>query len=198
MGLKKKIPDRPDSVTGELDLNKVIARAKKGDERSLEVLIDLTKIRLFRFCYHLSGSRSTAEDIAQETYIKALANLDGIPKGEGIFSWLFRVAKNHYIDQIRSAEGKLKQREFATVGPENDDVLEGISAENEKDIQVVFEVRRALSKLSDEDRMAILLIDHEEYSYEEAADIMGVSRAALRSRLQRARAKFLEEYKKNE
>lgn len=199
MALKKKIPERPRAADltdpDGVSMTKLIEQAKKGNERAIEGLIEETKLRLFRFCYHLCGSKMLAEEVAQETYIKALSNLDSINNGNGFYSWLFRVAKNHFIDQVRSAEGKMRSREVGAVGNDDDSPLDTIADRNPSDMHTFLEVQRVLASLPDDDRMAILLVDHEEYSYEEAAKIMGVSMPALRSRLQRAREKFLEEYR---
>ena len=172
------------------ELKKWFDLAKDGDETGLSRLIDLTQDHLFRFCFYVCGNRTKTEDLCQEVFIKVLGNLDSIEDSTKFMPWLFRVAKNHFIDTVRSPKSK-------ETSIETQEAKGGFIESVESSPQVALEVREALNQLSDEERAVILLVDSEGYSYAEGARILGISEEAFKSRTFRARKSFIEIYSKN-
>ncbi|MEQ1877155.1 MAG: RNA polymerase sigma factor [Bdellovibrionia bacterium] len=168
------------------DLTTHVLEAKAGSEEALSYLIEATQKDLFRFSYYLSGNNQLAHDICQDTFIKVLENIRAVKEPERFRSWLFKMAKNLYLDHIKSSKNK------GHVGMES---LPDLATNEDK--QKTAEIRQALSHLEAEERIPLLLVDLEGYSYEEAAQIVGISEDALRSRLHRARQTFSEKYKKS-
>lgn len=160
--------------------------ARGGDETALSELIDLVQPRLFRFCFYLTASRELAEDICQDSLIKVLTKIRSLKKPEQFLSWIFRSAKNRFLDHIKSH----KVSKTETIENKGDFHKESDSAMAE----TLSSLSEALSALSDEDRYLILLVDQQGYSYKEAADIIGVSESAVTSRIYRIRQDFLKKY----
>jgi RNA polymerase sigma-70 factor, ECF subfamily len=178
--LKKELDDTND------ELKKAVVAAKAGDPDALAYIIESTQKELYRFTYFLCGNNQLAHDICQDTFIKVLESIRGLKEPERFRSWLFKSAKNLYLDHIKSSKNK------GHVGMES---LPDLATNEDK--QRTAEIRQALSHLETDERLPLLLVDLEGYSYEEAAQIVGISEDALRSRLHRARQTFSERYKKS-
>jgi RNA polymerase sigma-70 factor (ECF subfamily) len=135
---------------------------------------------VLRYCYYLSRNEQAAQDLAQETFIKALTNFEKKPIADilNIKSYLFQIAKNIFIDLKR--KNKFEQAfNQSTLGT----LVASISAPH-------LEVWQALFSMDEADQEIILLIDREELSLIEAAGLLKISEAAAKSRLFRARDNF--------
>jgi RNA polymerase sigma-70 factor (ECF subfamily) len=176
---------------------KCVLAAQAGDLAAYGELIELTQDRLMRFSVLLAGNRELAQDLCQEVYVKLFDALKKLKEPEKFNSWLFRVTKNLFIDNYRSempTESLTDDEEF------KGSKLDRIQAEQAggeppaSASDTVIQVRDALNTLGSEDRVLILLVDMEGHSYQEAAEIIGISENSARSRLHRARKKFLNIY----
>ncbi len=172
------------------ELSRWFKHAQKGDETALARIIDLTQDHLFRFCVYLCNDTALAEEISQDTLIKAFENLKKIENPSKFVSWMFTAARNRFIDLKRSP----KAREISVEG-EDGTLYE--PEPNQVDTDTVLGVRNALQELTEEERTVLVLIDSEEYSYAEAAQVIGITEEAVRSRLHRARKAFLKVFSKN-
>ena len=85
------------------DEERLIRAAQKGDRPAFAVLVEAYWDRLYRWLYHLAHHRHTAEDLAQETFLKAFAGLHGFRPGTNFAAWLFRIAHNNFANQCRAA-----------------------------------------------------------------------------------------------
>jgi len=136
--------------------------------------------RLFRMAYAWSHNADIADDVVQETMIKALNSIDRIKDIDAIDGWLFRILSNCFIDLCR------KQRDEIDI---NDTILidqhtpESIHHHNER----LATVRQAIATLPLKHRQVVTLIDIEEFSYAEVATILDVPPGTVMSRLNRAR-----------
>jgi RNA polymerase sigma-70 factor, ECF subfamily len=169
------------------DLTPYVLSAQKGDESALSYLIESTQKDLFRFTYYLTGNTQLAHDLCQDTYIKVLEKIRSLKEPDRFKSWLYRMTKNLYLDHIKSS----KNKGHVSLDGAIPEMVTG------EDKQKVMEIRQALSHLETEERIPLLLVDLEGYSYEEAAQMIGISEDALRSRLHRARTTFSTKYKKS-
>ncbi|NIS37624.1 sigma-70 family RNA polymerase sigma factor [Candidatus Saccharibacteria bacterium] len=169
----------------DFDISALLIKAREGQQAALDALVEKSQFRLYRFLFYLSGDPDLSEDLLQETLIRTLENLNKIKAPERYWSWAFRVAKNLYLNHLKSADIRHRSKE---------PLEESESLEPSEDLRI--QLHRALQKLSPEERQAVLLVDSEGYSYLEASDIIGVSENALRSRLHRARQKLLRDLKK--
>lgn len=161
----------------------LIERAQAGDREALRQLIEATQTRLYRFCLVICGDAARAEDLAQEAYLKVFDNLSKIAKPEAFMDWLFRTTRNLHIDQMR-------RHTETPIAPEDMEEREAHSSTSED-----LAVHEVLSQFEPDDRWLILLIDMENYSYFEAAEHLGLSEDAVRSRIFRLRKEFIEKWK---
>ena len=169
-------------------LTRAVIEAKNGSEAALSEIIEQTQDSLFRFTYYLTGNQQLSHDICQDTFIKVLEKIKGLKEPERFKSWLFQMAKNLYLDHLKSSKNK---NHVSIDNAAASDLLQ--IDDKQKDL----EIRQALSHLEMDERLPLLLVDLEGHSYIEAARTLGVSEDALRSRLQRARLAFAEKYKKS-
>ena len=137
------------------------------------------------FAISLTRNGAIADDMVQDTLVKAWTNIEKFEVGTNMRAWLFTILRNTYYSSRRKAK-----REVADV--------DGIFTENlaEKPAHdghmQMTDFRRALAQLKDEQREALLLVGASGFSYEEAADMCGVAVGTIKSRTNRARARLAE------
>lgn len=152
---------------------RTLARALEGDLGAFEELVRLYQADVWRFAHHFTRDRALAEDVTQETFLRAFRFL-GSFRGDAKFtSWLFRIARNCAMDAIRARRAHLEREPPPPAGP--------------SDPQARLELRTALDAVSDEHREPFLLIEVFGLSYREAADVLGVRVGTVKSRMHRAR-----------
>lgn len=152
------------------------------------------------YAYHLTYNETDADDLVQETYLKAHRAIDNYSVGTNAKAWLFKILKNSYINEYRK-----KNRKPKTVPIEDAEFMniENRSKENTyDDPRIDFfdesigdEVSIALSSLKEEFREVILLCDIEGFTYEEIAETLGLRIGTVRSRLFRARNELKDKLK---
>ena len=152
---------------------------------------------VFGTALRLTRSREEAEDLTQEAIVRAYEAYDRFD-GTNFKAWILRIVTNLYINKYRS-----RQRGPQLTSLEEDNVIEPMSLEAEIPDRQLFdglvgsEVETALRKLPDEFRLAVVLSDIEEMSYQEIAEATEVPIGTVRSRIARGRAmlrRFLENY----
>lgn len=149
--------------------------------------------RLYRLAFRLTGSKPEAEDLFQDVLLKAYTRLDHLLDLEQPGAWLCRVMYNHFIDNRRRfARARLFSVSEAQLGESGLESLPG-SLDPERDADRLINItrlERALAKLSDAHRLAVLLHDTEGYKLEEIQQITGDPVGTIKSRLHRARARL--------
>ena len=136
--------------------------------------------RLRRFGRTLAHNREDADDLVQIALEKALTRTDQWTPGTRLDSWMFRIMQNAWIDEVRARE-----RRAETFRPEEEGEQVGVSP---TDAQIdALAVRKAVSRLNDDQRAAVGLVLVEGMAYQEAAAVLGVPVGTLTSRLARAR-----------
>ncbi|HXJ01799.1 MAG TPA: RNA polymerase sigma factor [Micropepsaceae bacterium] len=138
--------------------------------------------RLRRFALALTGARADADDLVQDTVERALRSLHQFTPGTRMDSWMFRIAKNLWIDSLRARKAR---------GPmvELDEAI-AISVDGERTAEakmMLTDVERGLAVLPEDQRAAIALVLIDGLSYREAASILDVPIGTLTSRLARGR-----------
>jgi RNA polymerase sigma-70 factor, ECF subfamily len=151
----------------------------------LEVHNRMVKImpRLRRFVYSLSGGGDSSEDLIQETYVRALAHLDQWQPGTRLDSWMFRIAQNLWIDQMRTERVHGEAVDIDVIGHLLS--CDGrVIAENRIVLQ---ELRKDIAQLSMDQRNVIRLVCGYGLSYKETGKILNLPAGTVMSRLARAR-----------
>jgi len=151
--------------------------------------------RLYRLAWRLTGQKAEAEDLFQELLIKAYGKLDDLVNIDEPGSWLARVMYNLFIDERR----RFARRRMHTVeeGEMAGDGIAGLPgpddpAFDQERYERVTALDAALSKLSDEHRVIVLLHDTEGYKLTEIQELIGIPVGTVKSRLHRARARLRE------
>jgi len=137
--------------------------------------------RLRRFAAGLSRNLAEGDDLCQMTIERALKARHQWAEGTRLDSWMYRIMRNLWIDEIRAA-----RRRRQTFVEEGAGLGVGVAAEQEVRTELGF-VDRAMARLPDEQREAVLLVMVEGYGYQEAADIIGCPVGTLSSRFVRGR-----------
>lgn len=147
---------------------------------------------VYNFALRMTGDEDDANDLVQETYLKAFRFFDKFEKGTNCKAWLFRILKNSYINDYRKAVKEPNKVDYEDVQNfyENVKSDEIDSKHYEQDAfsnLLDDEITKVLSALPEDFRTAIILSDIEGFTYEEIADFVDIPVGTVRSRLHRAR-----------
>lgn len=166
----------------------LIERARAGDLDAFNDLVRLHQDQLFALVVRMVPDRDQASDVVQEAFFSAFRNLAGF-RGGSVKSWLNRICVNAAMDTQR-----LRKRRPSQPYPELDDESwqppAGPEADPER-IAVTAErsraINEAMTRITGDQRTAIVLFDVEGYDYSEIADMTGVSLGTVKSRIHRGR-----------
>ncbi len=177
------------SLAGNSNDLQLIDRFKGGDAAAFEEIVLKYQDKIYNLCRHMLGNAHDAEDAAQDVFIKAYQGLHKFQPHASLSTWLYRIAVNTCIDYRRkpvfeslfksSGEGEEVQIEAFSGDPSPERLYESR--------QMGQALQRSLGKLSDKLRAAIVLKEVKGLSYEEIADVLGISPGTVKSRIARAR-----------
>ena len=166
-----------------------------------EALVHMNLV--YNMAYHMVGNSQDAEDLVQETFLKAYKFFDKYKKDTNCKAWLIRILRNTYINQYRKVIKEPVKVDFEDIQPLLTDKEQTDKSHVPSELGLMEglddKVEAAISKLPEEYKTAVLLADIEEFSYEEISRIMGCPVGTVRSRISRGRAilrKDLIEYAK--
>ncbi len=153
-----------------------------GDPRD-ELVDHLPAMRAFAIS--LTRNSATADDMVQDTLVKAWTNIDKFQPGTNLRAWLFTILRNTYYSSHRKMRREVADVDGIMAGklsvkPDHDGHL------NMRDFSVAF------AQLPDEQREALILVGASGFSYEEAAETCGVAIGTIKSRINRARKRLVE------
>ena len=175
-----------------------INELKHKDKHAFANIVDEHSDKIYRLALKMLGNEQDAEDILQETFIKAFNNIESFEGRSKISTWLYRIAVNESLMLLRKRKGVLIDID---AGIEKDDgeiipqqivdwcCLPEKELMSNESRQVI---NQAINTLSDANRAAFLLRDVEGLSTSEAADVLDISESALKVRLMRARLQLRE------
>lgn len=154
-----------------------------GDTDAFRALVERHQQRIFRFAYGLLGNWEEAQDVAQEVFLAAFANLSGYESSRAAFStWLYAIARNRCINWLK------RTRAGALPSPE---AIEGHIGADPIDRQELSQrLDDALSSLPVDQRTAFVLAEIEELSYAEIARVEQTSLGTVKSRIHRAKQRL--------
>ncbi|HEV7407033.1 MAG: hypothetical protein QOG74_163 [Alphaproteobacteria bacterium] len=137
------------------------------------------------FAISLSGNVDRADDLVQETLLRAWANLNSFEPGTNMSAWLFTILRNLFRSEYRKRRREVADSEGT--------YAETLKTQPEQTSRVEFEeFRTALAKLPADQREALILVGASGFSYEEAAGICGCAVGTIKSRVNRARTRLAE------
>jgi RNA polymerase sigma-70 factor (ECF subfamily) len=184
-----------DGAIRENETADFLKRIRRGDADAFEAVAREVSPRLFRLAMRLSGNREEAEDLVQETLVRALPALRRFEGRSRLSTYLVRALTNLWKNRLRSRARSRVVSWFQSGGRENEHDGAGIdppdpgpSADERIEAEGrAAQVRLAVTRLHPDRRVTLLLREVEELSYEEIASITGVPVGTVRSRLARAR-----------
>jgi RNA polymerase sigma factor (sigma-70 family) len=184
---------------------KLVRRAQTGDLKAYDELVRRYQERIYATLYHMTSNHEDANDLAQETFIKAYQALKSFKGGASFYTWVYRIGVNKTINFLkqrnRRPQMSLNDVDFNV---ENDpDLVALVSDKTPRRDAALAELQEklngALQKLSDTHRLAVVLHDVQGLAHEEIAKIMGCNIGTVRSRLFYARQQlqaYLSDYLK--
>jgi RNA polymerase sigma-70 factor (ECF subfamily) len=188
-------PHRLPSTIAREDESQLVAAAKSGDAAAFEELVNRYERKIFRLTMNITRNHEDAEDAMQDAFMKAYAHLGKFKEDSRFYTWLVRIAANEALMRLR----KRRPNQFSLDEPieGDDDIMPreledwGPSPEQRYAQAEMHDIlNQVIDQLEPEYRVAFVLRDMEELSTEETAAAMGISVAAVKSRLLRARLKL--------
>ena len=180
MGINTELPD-----------SSLVPRAQQGHMDYFNTLVLRYEKQVYSVALRMVGSRQQAEDVAQETFIRAFKGLKGF-RGGSLKAWLLRITTNTCNDYFRSHQSQ-RDLSLETLTEDTGMSLPSSDPSPEEEAlrgELGQEIQRGLLTLPGDQRMVLIMVDVEGMSYQEAAEAAGISPGTLRSRLSRARAKL--------
>ena len=168
----------------------LIARARRGEDEAFRLIFDRYGRPIISFIYDMVGHRDLAEELTQETFVRAYKNLKALRDDTKLSTWLFGIAKNVARESLR-----YKHRETDKVGIDDDRVIELKDLKLPPDRELLDKelngvIQNALGALDHDKRLVFTLKVFQQRSYEEIAEITGSSIPKLKTDLHRARAEM--------
>ena len=149
---------------------------------------------LYNTAYRMTRNSEDAEDLVQETYLKAYRYYDKFEEGTNFKAWLFKIMKNTFINNYRKRQQAPALSDFADIEESFESQVSEETARQTKNPEEEFlenvldeDVQRALDELPPDYRMVVILADLEGFAYKEIADILEVPVGTVMSRLYRGR-----------
>lgn len=164
----------------------LITRILEGDTAGYAILVDRYKDLAYTIAYRITCSREDAEEIVQDSFVKAFRGLSTFRRQSKFSTWLYRIVYNAAISKKRIKGIDLQRIEDHPQA----DSLADIADDTETDRQALLEM--AMQKIPEEDRVVLTLYYIEEASVDDIHQITGLSKANVKIRLFRARKKLQE------
>ena len=168
----------------------VIERARNGDDEAFVIIYEHFSPQIHRYVYRLVGNQELADDITQETFLKAFQSIRSIARDSNLSAWLYRIASNACFDVLR-------RRKLITWMPMLEETDKSDEFTSEDFTPQVIEsqlVRRALVEMPPVLSVCLVLRSVEGFSCEEIAEILKIPKGTVFSRLARARESFIQVY----
>ncbi|MBM7565301.1 RNA polymerase sigma factor SigY [Paenibacillus sacheonensis] len=173
------------------DEERLIARAVRGDDQALADLLRHHYAFLYRYMLKITMNKPMAEDLVQDTMLKAIERIGGFESRSKLSTWLISVGTRLYIDEMRKAQ---RSRRWQS----EEQALQGIRFQAALQQQEWPDALEALGGLQYEQRVPILLKYYYGYAYEEIADWMNIPVGTVKSRLHNGLGKLRKELKTDE
>ena len=162
---------------------RIVAQALAGSQSAFEQIVRRYQRPIISLIYRMTGDRALAEDLAQETFVKAFRSLAAFDTTRRLSSWLFRIAHNTAIDAMRRARPpQVPIETVPTAGDAPDEPPDPVERQ-----ELGHALEAALDALRPDQRAAIVLRYENGLSFDEIGTILGVPEVTARSHVHRAR-----------
>ena len=173
----------------------LVLRCQEDDYEAFDEIVARYKDGIYNYIWRMISNRDDVEDLAQEVFVRAFAAIRTYRRESNLHTWLYRIATNLCVDKYRRDGlerrliAPLEWEELGSEQPKDTDLPDSTYDPQRvcERIELQAEVQKALSKLPEKLRAAILLYDLEGMSYEETAEALGCPVGTVKSRLFNAR-----------
>jgi len=166
----------------------VLARARQGDSEAFRALVERHSLSVFRLAFRMTGNEQDAEDVVQESFLKAYRQLDRFESRANFGTWLYRIVANCSVDLMRAKQARHDQTRSESL----DEVIEmaSVSTAGPERLAESAEIQRrvaeALGGLSPLERAAFTLRHYEGRTIEEISSTLGLGTSAAKHSVFRA------------
>ncbi|MGE5159754.1 MAG: RNA polymerase sigma factor [Gemmatimonas sp.] len=180
----------------------LVRRAIARDEAAVRAILQANNRRLFRIARGILRNDSEAEDVVQETYVRALTHLEGFRGDSSLSTWLSRIAMNEAMGRLRGQRPSLELSSLPQPRPEAEIIqfpAPSASSDPEKSMaqrEIQEVVEHAIDELPEPFRLVFITRVMEEMNIEETAELLGLKPETVKTRLHRARAMLRENVEK--
>ena len=169
--------------------NIVIEKIKSGDYNACNFIVDKYKAFVYNICIRIVKNREDAEEIAQDSFIKAFKSIEGFKFESKFSTWLYRITFNNAISKTRNKKiFKNDLNDNVTDSVNHSNISDGLESLNRLDRKKIL--KKAMEKLSEEENLLISLYYFEENSVAEVAGITGLEANYIKVKVHRARKKL--------
>lgn len=172
--------------------SELIRRAKARDEAAIRAILKANNRRLFRIARGILRNDSDAEDVVQETYVRALTHLEGFRGESSLSTWLSRIAINEAMGRLRGRRPSLDLDSLSKDRPEAEIIpFPAALSDPEKSMaqrQIQEVVEHAIDQLPEPFRLVFITRVMEEMTVEDTAELLSLKPETVKTRLHRARA----------
>jgi RNA polymerase sigma-70 factor (ECF subfamily) len=168
----------------------LVRQALDGDGKAFEKLVEKYKKRVYYLAYRMTRDHDSADELAQESFVKAYQALSSFKPGYNFYTWVYRICVNLAINFLKREKhtvsaDQLREMDLLPERRQEMDQLERMITTEQAGI-----VKKALASLPPEQRSAFILKTYDNMSYEQMAEVMECSIGTVMSRLFRARQKL--------
>jgi len=171
---------------------KAVERCKEGDASAFNVLVLRYQNRIYNTLFRMTGDHQLANDLAQETFLKAYKSIGGFNVGSSFYTWIYRIAVNTAYSQMRKEKAQKKNKTFAL--EDNPSGKEDVASKGKNNPLQILErseikekVQQCISKLEKDLRSVVVLRDIEGMEYQMIAQVLDIPAGTVKSRLHRGR-----------
>lgn len=178
----------------------LMERCSNGDMVAFELIMLRYKDAIFNFTYHFLADYHRAEDISQETFLRVLKNSGKYKSRDRFKTWLYRIAANLCKNELRNTK-RHKTLSLEDSALEIENLSSYIYSSPDKSYEkkeISRLVKRLIEALPEDQRMAIVMREYQDLSYEEIASVLKCSLGAVKSKIHRARQNIKEMFTKME
>jgi RNA polymerase sigma-70 factor (ECF subfamily) len=186
--------DRPAAAAVKNNDAGLVRQAQQGDRAAFQLLVEKYQKRVFSVALGMVKNREDALDISQESFLKAFRHLPDFKGISSFYTWLYRICINLCLDLIRRRKGVTVEFDEKIALDESSSDAELLTSTPAKNPlaelsrkELAEQISKALDKLSPDHRAILLMREVEGLSYEEMAQVLGINKGTVMSRLFHAR-----------